>query len=105
MKTIYIRGNKSESANMLRAQLEALGHKVVRAKTEPYDVVVCWGMSTREGELKKAPTLNGSVNLFNKYAAMRRMQKANVNIPFIFSVLDAPEDAVISLPWFARKVY
>jgi hypothetical protein len=109
MKTIYIRGGdaKEPGVNVLKAHLEAKGHHVVRNKKEDYDVVVCWGCSMRDPQVRDVPVLNGQVNLFNKYEALMRFQDAGIPIPMTVKAADvvgrfphAPEKG----PWFGRQL-
>jgi glutathione synthase/RimK-type ligase-like ATP-grasp enzyme len=106
MKTIYIRGDKSESADILQEHLEERRHRVVRSKDKDYDVIVCWGMSNRDHGVKDVPTLNANVNLFDKYQSLKKFKKAGVHIPTVFSAMDAVDHiGEVDFPWFARKVY
>jgi hypothetical protein len=109
MKSIYLRAGtgKSASADMFQAQLEALGHNVVRDSKSSSEVIVCWGTSIRDYSGPVKPTLNGSVNLFDKFESMKRFQKANVNTPTILKIEDAIHGGglIYPLPWFARSFH
>src|SRR5260370_10310337 len=106
MKTIFINGWASDEPGsvILREHLQDLGHRVARGRTENYDVAVCWGNSNRAGGYKDCPTLNNNVNMFNKYEAMLRFQKAGVLTPTIFFP-DVAENNFkhYDFPWFSRK--
>jgi len=91
---------------MVQDHLKELGHKVVRNKEKEYDVILCWGCSTRELPRQDTPTLNADVNLFDKYQSLLRFRRAGITVPSVFSIadgLDKLED--IELPWYARKIY
>lgn len=107
MRSIYIRGGAAEEPGVLvlKEHLEGYGHKVVRSKERDYDVVVCYGCSMRDPLVKKVPSLNGNVNLYNKYQAMQRFDDKGVLTPTIFS-LDEGEKRLpkYDLPWFARRL-
>jgi glutathione synthase/RimK-type ligase-like ATP-grasp enzyme len=103
---IYLRGPASDSADILKYQLEELGHKVTRSKEKAHNVIACWGCSVRELPRGHAPALNGNVNLYNKLQALQLFQKAGVLTPTVFSIEDAIDHiGEIPLPWLARKVY
>lgn len=103
---IYLRGEASASADQLQVHLEGLKHKVVRSKDKAYDVIVCWGMSTRDPGVRDVPTLNAHVNLFDKYRALKKFKKAGILTPTVFSVLDAEDQFnEVDFPWFARRIY
>jgi len=109
MKTIYIRGGeKGESGPMvLKHHLENIGHKVVRSKDKDYDAVVCWGVSLRDPLVRRVPSLNGNVNLFNKFEALRRFEKAKVPIPVTvasYELMDGVGHHDMG-PWFGRKFH
>lgn len=106
MRTIYLRGDKSDSADILQEHLEGKRHRVVRSKDKDYDIIVCWGMSTRDPGVRDVPTLNANVNLVDKYQALKKFRKAGVPIPTIFAACDV-EDHIgeVGFPWFARKIY
>jgi hypothetical protein len=106
MKTIYIRGGNKEEPGVLvlKEHLENKGHRVVRAKNQDYDVVVCYGCSMRDPLVRKVPALNGHVNLYNKYQALERFRKNDVRTPEFFSVHTWMYDGYdCPFPWFARK--
>lgn len=109
MKSIYIRGgNKNEPGVLvLKEHLENKGHKVVRSKGDYYDVIVCFGCSTRDsgGQLRK-PALNGNVNLFSKLEAFHRFQDRDILCPPFEPLgygINIPNAIWGPFPWFARK--
>jgi RimK-like ATP-grasp domain len=108
MKTIYIRGGDAGSAGVLalKHHLTQAGHKIVRSKDKDYDVVVCWGVSMRDNAVRQVPSLNGHVNLFNKYRALELFEKADVRVPVTFQPHLAERFlAKEPLPWFGRRYY
>lgn len=112
MQTIYIRGGDKEEpgVDVLKHHLENIGHRVVRAKTHDYDVVVCWGVSMRDPLVRKVPALNANVNLFNKYEALMRFKRAGAPIPTTLASYEL-DDAFFGQfpptvgPWFGRKFH
>jgi len=115
MKTIYLRLPDGDpaletGAVIVRAHLEAKGHKIVRNKTKDYDVTLCWGCGTRDPLVKRVPALNGDINSFNKRSALEQFQKTGVFTPRIVSMnpelgpWEWPSIKEAPLPWFARKI-
>lgn len=115
MKSIYLRLPDGDpaletGAVMVRAHLEAKGHKIVRNKTHNYDVILCWGCGTRDPLVKGVPALNGKVNSFNKLTAIERFQEHGVLTPRIVPMnpelgpWEWPSIKEAPLPWFARKI-
>jgi len=91
---------------MVQHHLEELGHKIVRNRDKDYDVILCWGCSTRDLGRIRTPALNGQVNLYNKYEALRRFKRVGLTIPTTFSVLDGLDNITeYDLPWYARRVH
>lgn len=99
MKTIYIRGGsaKNTAVRILTQHLEQLGHKIVRSKDEPFDVVLGWGTS-RQGV--QGPMLNADVNLYNKFQAINIFKRAGIPAPVV--ALN-PRELTPPFPWLARK--
>ena len=107
MKTIYIRGGKGSNTaiKVMMHHFNELGHKVVRAKEDIYDVGLSWGCSY-EGP---KPFLNAHVNRFNKFTAFSKFREAGVLCPTTFPVnsrLAMYENEAYrpeKFPWLARK--
>lgn len=108
MKSIYIRGGdaKEPGVLVLKEHLENKGYKVVRAKTQEYDVVVCWGCSMRDQYIKKVPALNGNVNLYNKCTALKRFNLNGCTIPSLVETYDKDMKYRVGQwgPWFGRNL-
>ncbi len=109
MKSIYLRlpDGKPEletGAVIVRAHLEAKGHKIVRNKTKDYDAVLCWGCGNRDPLVKAVPALNGKVNSFNKLGALKEFQRAELCTPITIT----PECKDLGFygrgPWFGRNI-
>lgn len=100
MKTIYLRGGKetNTAVKMLTHHLSALDHEVVRHRDLPHDVIVCWGMSCE----RKTPTLNGNLNKFDKWEAIRAFHYAGIFAPVVFSI-ETHEDYRGPFPILARR--
>src|SRR5271163_3198710 len=109
METIYIRGGDKDSKGVhaLQYHLRAKGHKVVRSKDEPYDRIVCWGVSTRDIYQPK-PALNGNVNLYNKLQAIELFAEKDLTVPTLLGLKTALTNRRLfeqTKPWFGRKVH
>ena len=110
MRTIYLRlpdGNPEleTGAKIVRAHLDAKGHKIVRNKTKEYDVTLCWGCSMHDPLVKRVPALNGNVNQFNKLQALGQFRKKHIMIPLTITLEHATN--LINLkagPWFGRNI-
>lgn len=102
MNTIYIRGGKGSNTaiNVMLHHFKQLGHRVVRAKEDPSDVVLSWGCSYDGPK----PCLNGHVNMYNKFSCFNKFREAGVLCPKTFAV-EAVDWRNIreGFPWLARK--
>jgi len=113
MRSIYLRlpDGKPEletGAVIVRAHLEAKGHKIVRNKTKNYDAVLCWGCGNRDPLVKAVPALNGKVNSFNKLGALQQFKKNRVLTPVTIrgeEVKDCNNFHFYAFgPWFGRNI-
>lgn len=110
MKTIYIKGGKANNTaiNVMKYHFEQLGHKVVRSKEDPSQVVLSWGCFYDGPK----PCLNGHVNQFDKFNCFKQFRQSGILCPETFDINSKLSDHYSAhpsfkntFPWLARKVH